>query len=93
MASMEEPPVNAADPADLVSAFMSLPEVLQSAALMVIFAARDLPKDDTIALPAVLKKVAELDMLSEPASHYLGMCGNVCNTIQIARFNGWSPSS
>lgn len=89
MTSMDEPPVNADDPADLVSAFMSLPETLQSAALMVIFAARDLPKDDTIALPAVLKKVAQLDMLSEPASHYLSICGNVCNAVQIARFSGW----
>ena len=85
----DEAPV--VDQADYVSAFMSLPKVLQSAALMVVFAGRDLPQDDTVALPAVLKKVAELDMLSEPAAHYLSMCGNVLTATQIARQNGQIP--
>lgn len=87
MSDISEAPIE--DAADQISAFMSLPEVLQKAALMVVLAARDLPENDTIALPAVLKKVAELDMLSEPSAHFLSMCGHVLTALRLARFNGY----
>lgn len=85
---MDEPPVNADDPADLATGFLSLPDVLQSAALMVIYAAQDLPDDEVISLPAVLNELAAMDMFTEEASHYLRMCGNVCTATHLTRLTG-----
>lgn len=88
--SDNEAPVE--DEADQVSAFMSLPEVLQRAALMVIFAARDLPKDETTGLQGVFRELAGVLNLPD-ADDFLRMCGHVLTAMEIARFNGQMPTA
>lgn len=79
-----EPPVT--DAADFVTAFMSLPEVLQQAALMTIYAARDLTEHDHATLPRVLDTLGNLEVVPDTATHYLSMVNNVLTATRIASF-------
>lgn len=68
---------------DLVSEFMGLPEPLQRAALMVVFAAIDLPTQQLQALRMMLDRLARFPGLPNKSNHYVRMCDNAILSVQI----------
>lgn len=78
------------DGVDNVTAFMSLPEVLQSAALMVLLAADEVPDDELPQIEAALKALTEAVALPRKSAHYLSMQAHVFTALYLARHNGWS---
>jgi len=83
MGHPDEAPV--VDEADFVSAFMSLSGGLQSAALMTLFAARDLPGDLVQPTKVWLDQLEELPEVPAEVSHLLAMTRNLVDSWYIAR--------
>lgn len=78
----DEPPVE--DGFDYITGFMALHEVVQSGALMVTFAARDIT--DRAAAKDMLYALAKAPDAPEYLRHYLSMCANMIATWQIAEY-------
>jgi hypothetical protein len=93
------------DGADLVSAFMSLPEVLQRAALMVVLAGAEV-EDGGLVVSEVLRSCyplvshfvttrhdqpesAEAAALLRHSVHFMDMSAHVLTALSLARTMGW----
>lgn len=86
----DQPPI--VDEFDNLSAFMALPEVLQNAALMVVYAGRDIPLEQRALAHETLATMAQWeDRHPEETRHFMAMCEHMLTALQLAR-GPWAGS-
>lgn len=86
---MDHAPV--VDEFDHVSAFLSLPAILQTAALSAVFAAADVPLDQVEPLRDLFGVLAEIEdgPIPEGSRQFLATAGHLFTSLYLARSNGW----